>query len=162
MATLTYGTTTINYILYTQSRNDLKISITLVNGVEVYAPVFLDVPKINELLIKKAPWILNKIKDLNQVEITNQHKEFVSGENLPYLGRNYRLKVHREPIDQTEIKFFQGRFIATVTRKQPQSKVQETLEKQLIQWYRMQGENRLKQRAVFYEDLLNVEAASIK
>lgn len=117
MATLTYGTTTINYILYTQSRNDLKISITLVNGVEVYAPVFLDVPKINELLIKKAPWILNKIKDLNQVEITNQHKEFVSGENLPYLGRNYRLKVHREPIDQTEIKFFQGRFIATVTRK---------------------------------------------
>lgn len=162
MSTLTYGATTINYILYTQSRNDLKISITLVNGVEVYAPIFLDVLKINELLIKKAPWILNKIKDLNQAEITNQHKEFVCGEKLTYLGRNYRLKVHRVPIDQTEIKFFQGRFIATVPREWPQSKVQETLEKQLIQWYRVQGEKRLKQRAVFYQDLLNVEAASIQ
>jgi len=32
MYTLKYGTTSINYILHTQNRKDLKISVTLVNG----------------------------------------------------------------------------------------------------------------------------------
>lgn len=38
MPSLKYGTTTIHYCHYKQNRKDIKVSVTLVNGVEVYTP----------------------------------------------------------------------------------------------------------------------------
>ncbi len=161
MPTLNYGTTTINYLRYNQERKDLKISVTIVNGVEVYSPDNLDDEDLNDLLKKKAPWILNKIKELNQVEASIQPKEFVSGEKLPYLGRNYRLKVQREPVTNAELSLYQSRFIATVPKNWQQSQVQETLEKQLIQWYRHHGAKKLQERSQHYQMLMNVTPASV-
>lgn len=161
MHTLIYGTTTIHYLCYTQNRKDLKITVTLVNGVEVYAPHSLNKDQINKLLLKKAPWILNKIREVNQVETITRPKEFVSGEKLPYLGRNYRLKVHREPVEQANFTFYQGRFIATVPINWPQYQVQETLEKHLIQWYRKQGVKKLQESVNYYQNLLDVQPKSV-
>lgn len=161
MHTLKYGTTTIHYICYTQDRKDVKIAITLVNGVEVYAPESLENKQLNDLLLKKAPWIISKIKDLKQVENTIPPKEFVSGEKLPYLGRNYRLKVLREPVEQAKLTFYQGRFIAIVPRNWQQSKVQISLEKQLIDWYRRNGERKLQERVQYYQTQLDVLPKSI-
>ncbi|MBP1970073.1 putative metal-dependent hydrolase [Virgibacillus natechei] len=90
MPTFTYGTTTIDYILYRQERRDMKISITLANLV-----------------------------------------------------------------------FYQGRFIATVPQNWSQKQVQDTLEKQLIRWYRKQGVKKLQQRTTYYQSLLNVQPKSI-
>jgi len=161
MHTLKYGTTSINYVLYTQNRKDLKISVTLVNGVEVYAPESLHETKLHELLLNKAPWITRKIKELNQVEISTQKKEFVSGEKLPYLGRSYRLKVHREPIAHAHLSYYQGRFIATDPNNWHQSQIQETLEEKLIKWYRKQGGKKLQKRVIYYQSLLNVQPTSV-
>jgi len=161
MHTLKYGTTSINYILYTENRRDLKISVTLVNGVEVYAPESLHETKLHELLLNKAPWITGKIKELNQVEISTKKKEFVSGEKLPYLGRNYRLKVHREHIAQARLSFYQGRFIANVPNNWHQYQIQETLEEQLIRWYRKQGVKKLQERVTYYQSLLHVHPTSV-
>lgn len=161
MPTLNYGTTTINYIRYNQNRKDLKISVTIVNGVEVYSPDNLNDEDLNDLLKKKAPWILNKIKELNQVEASIQPKEFVSGEKLPYLGRNYRLKVQREPVTNAELTLYQGRFIATVPKNWQQSQVQETLEKQLIKWYRQHGAKKLQERVRHYQTVMDVTPKSV-
>lgn len=162
MPTLNYGTTAIDYILYQHDRNDLKITVTLVNGVEVYAPLTANDDTITTHLQKKAPWIQNKIKDLKQVETSIQKKEFVSGEKLPYLGRHYRLKVHREPVEHATLNFYQGRFIATVPKKWVQEQVQETLEEQLIQWYRQQGVKKLQERTAFFQKQLGVQPSSVQ
>ncbi|UOQ91520.1 M48 family metallopeptidase [Halobacillus shinanisalinarum] len=88
---LTYGTTEIDYIFYHQNRKDLKISVDLVNGVEVFAPHYLETEKMNVLIKKKAPWIMTKLRELNEVQLSVQPKEFVSGEKFPYLGRHINL-----------------------------------------------------------------------
>ncbi|SFE02453.1 hypothetical protein SAMN05216238_107106 [Lentibacillus persicus] len=161
MPTLKYGTTPIDYILYRQERDDLIISVTLVNGVEVYAPEKTDTSTINHHLNKKAPWIYEKIKSLKQVETSIQPKEFVSGEKLPYLGRHYRLKVNREPVSAARLTFYQGRFIATVPKNWPQKNVHDSLEEQLVQWYRKQAAKKLRERSAHYAKLLNTRPASI-
>ncbi|MFC4559048.1 M48 family metallopeptidase [Virgibacillus kekensis] len=161
MPTLTYGTTVIDYLLYEQKRKDLKISVSLVNGIEVFAPASLEEDKLKNLLSKKAPWILGKLNELNQVEASIMPKEFVSGEKLPYLGRNYRLKVHREAVENATLSFYQGKFIATVPKKWSQEEVQDTLEKHLIHWYRERGAQKLQERATAYEKLMGVKANSI-
>jgi len=161
MPILNYGTTDINYLLHSQERKDIKISIDLVNGVEVFSPQHLEDEKINEMLKKKAPWIITKLKELNQVETINQRKEFVSGEKLPYLGRQYKLKVHREAVEQAQFFFYQGKFKAIVPRSWSQDEVQQTLEKKLIQWYRDHGSLKLKERAKYYQELLGVSPTSL-
>ncbi|HLS09880.1 SprT family zinc-dependent metalloprotease [Lentibacillus sp.] len=161
MPTLTYGKTDIHYILYREQRSDLKISVTLINGVEVFAPENLDVDKLHDHLKKKAPWILNKINAFKQVKTSIQRKEFVSGEKLPYLGRQYRLKVCREPVSTAAIRFYRGRFIATVPKNWPQEKVDKALEQQLVEWYRHRGTIKLKEKANHFQSLLDVRPKSI-
>src|SRR5699024_3970595 len=110
--------------------------------------------KIHALLSGKARWIYDKIQELGEVKINVTPKEFVSGEKLPYLGRHYRLKVHREAVSQSSFGFKQGRFIATVPSNWEQEKVQDTLEEGLVEWYRVRGLKKVLERASYFEHLL--------
>lgn len=162
MPYITYGTTTIYYYCYKQIRKDVKISVDLVNGVEVYAPENLDDFKLTQLLQQKAPWISQKLQELHEVKTAVPPKEFVSGEKLPYLGRHYRLKVYKEAIPNPSFKFKQGRFIATVPRAWSQDQIQEHLEQKLIHWYREHGLKKIKERAKEYQSMLGVEPRSLQ
>lgn len=162
MSHIKYGNTDIYYSLYKQERKDVRIVVDLVNGVVVYTPKKTSDKKIYDLLSSKARWIYDKIQELGEVKINVAPKEFVSGEKLPYLGRQYRLKVHRDAVDQSSFGFNQGRFIATVPSNWKQEKVQATLEESLIEWYRNRGLRKVEERATYYEHLLGVESTSIQ
>lgn len=162
MSYIKYGNTNIYYSLYRQERKDLRIVVDIVNGVVVYTPKKTPDEKIHNLLSSKTRWIYNKIQELGEVKINVASKEFVSGEKLPYLGRQYRLKVHREAVDQSSFGFKQGRFIATVPSNWGQERVQDTLEKNLIEWYRKHGLKKIKERTAYYEHLLGVNAKAIQ
>lgn len=162
MSYIKYGNTDIYYSLYRQERKDVRIVIDLVNGVVVYTPKKTPDEKIHDLLSSKTRWIYDKIQELGEVKINVASKEFVSGEKLPYLGRQYRLKVHREAVDQSSFGFKQGRFIATVPSNWGQEKVQDILEESLIEWYRKHGLKKIKERTAYYEHLLGVNAKAIQ
>lgn len=162
MSYIKYGNTNIYYSLYKQERKDIRIVVDLVNGVVVYGPEKIPSKDIHDLLAGKARWIYDKIQELGEVKINVAPKEFVSGEKLPYLGRQYRLKVHREVINQSSFGFKQGRFIARVPSNWEQEKVQAVLEDNLIAWYRKHGLKKVIERATYYEHLLGVEAKSIQ
>ncbi|MFD2761637.1 M48 family metallopeptidase [Lentibacillus juripiscarius] len=162
MPSLNYGTTTIDYILYRQPRTDLKISVTLVNGIEVYAPETIDETEIRRHLHKKAPWIQRKISSLEQVDTKTGQYEFISGEKLPYLGRHYRLKVYRGNIPKCSLRFFQGRYLASVPAEMSQEEIRQTLEQQLIQWYRKQALKKLKERSGYFQSLMDANPNSVQ
>ena len=48
--------------------------------------------KVEALIKKRIPWIRKKLQDELKIIIPST-KEYVSGESLTYLGKNYRLKV---------------------------------------------------------------------
>lgn len=162
MTYIKYGNTDIYYSLYKQDRKDIRIVVDLVNGVVVYTPKNTCNKKINEVLTSKARWIYNKIQELGEVKLNIAPKEFVSGEKLPYLGRQYRLKIYREAVEHPSFGSKQGKFIATVPSKWKQEQVQTTLEESLIKWYRTHGLKKIQERAMYYESLLGVEANSIQ
>ncbi|WLV24643.1 SprT family zinc-dependent metalloprotease [Aciduricibacillus chroicocephali] len=162
MSFITYGTTTIHYYHHKQARKDIKISVDLVNGVEVYTPEKIDEDKLAEIIKKKASWITNKLQELDEVQTSVQPIEFISGEKLPYLGRHYRLKVYKEAIPNASFKFKQGRFIATIPRNWSQEQVHQKLEEKLIAWYRQHGLNKIIERASIYQSMLGVEPRSLQ
>lgn len=162
LQSIKYGTTTIYYSHYKQTRNDVRITVNLINGVEVYTPKNINEEKLSQIIKQKAPWIYQKLEELSEVKATVQPKEFVSGEKLPYLGRHYRLKVHKEAISHASFRFKQGRFIAMVPSDWSQDQIQQHLEQKLIAWYHKHGLNKILERANNYQSILGVEPRSLQ
>lgn len=162
MSHLQYGTTSIDYSLSKEKRNDIKITVTLVNGVVIHTPENHDPSQLEKVLQQKAPWIIQKLQALNEVEKTVALKEFVSGEKLPYLGRQYRLKIYKNMVSAATLRFKQGRFIAVVPREWAQSQIQYHLEQKLITWYRTHGLKKVNERVRKYQSILGVEAQSVQ
>lgn len=162
MPQISYGNTIIHYCHYEQPRKDVKISIDLVNGVEVFIPENVDEAQLEQIIRRKAPWIVEKLEKMNEVNTTVQPKEFVSGEKLPYLGRNYRLKVYKEPVPYASFQFKHGRFMAIVPRDWSQEQIHHQLGNKLIEWYRKHGLKKIQERTKEYQSMLGVTPRSLQ
>ncbi|RPJ94080.1 DUF45 domain-containing protein, partial [Rummeliibacillus sp. TYF005] len=111
-----FGQSVIPYTLQrSNKRQTLSIQVSA-QGVEVIAPIDATIQDIESKLLKKATWILQKQADFDEMIEYNTPRQFRSGEKLPYLGRQYRLKVITEPnIENASFSYKQGKFIATVS-----------------------------------------------
>src|SRR5699024_1334264 len=154
MSYINYGHTKMYYSLYRQNRKDIKVVIDLISKIVVFVPKTMSEDKIHQALSNKDQWIYTKVQELNEVQSNVSPKEFVSGEKLTYLGRQYRLKVYREAVDKTSFAFRQGRFVAVVPSNWAQEKVQDRLEAHLIEWYRKHGLKKIQERVAYYENIL--------
>lgn len=162
MSYINYGNTKMYYSFYRQNRKDIRVVIDLINKIVAFVPETMSEDKIHQTLSNKAQWIYTKVQELNEIQSNVSPKEFVSGEKLMYLGRQYRLKVYREVVDKTSFTFRQGRFVAVVPSNWAQEKVQDRLEAHLIEWYRKHGLKKIQERVAYYENILGVRAQSIQ
>lgn len=109
-----FGTTVISYdVQYSEKRKSLGIQVSEA-GVNVVAPINTPLNKIDEIVLNKAPWILTQLAEFEEMNQYEEKLRFLSGEKLPYLGRNYRLKVYKEAVDTIQFSFKQGKFIAVI------------------------------------------------
>lgn len=97
---LAFGNTIIHYTLY-RSKNrykTLSIAIDSEEGLVLTAPDKLSLQDIESVTKRKASWIIEK---LGQQKNDNafDFREFVSGETIRYLGRQYLLKISESPLD---------------------------------------------------------------
>ena len=76
-------------------RTDRKRSVSIhldSEVIKVRVPKSLSDNRIREIIDRRTPWIKKKLKEASERPVIKP-KEYVSGENFPYLGRNYRFKV---------------------------------------------------------------------
>ena len=85
------GDTIIDYEIQRSVRRKKTVEITLVGGcVHVKAPSRLPKREIQQIVLKKASWIIKRISETEQEAPPSR---LVSGETLPYLGWNVPLIV---------------------------------------------------------------------
>jgi predicted metal-dependent hydrolase len=89
----------IDYKIKYSNRKTLNISVERDRSVIVRAPENLSLEKIEEIVQSKRNWIMDKINHPQKYPIDFKAKEFVSGETLLYLGRNYQLMVVEEDFE---------------------------------------------------------------
>ncbi len=138
-----FGNTTIDYSIQRSERRKKTISITVdAKGVTVTAPKHTDNESLHQLVHKKASWITRRLNHIQQLlEDAPSPKQFVSGESIRYLGRQYRL----QRIDEsTKIKL-NGRFIEI-----PDLSDQDLIRQQLINWYVEKATEKLPERVEIY------------
>ena len=120
-------------------------------GVVIYSPQFLKADKIEEIVGKRAQWIIEKQELVKNRGYLCPAKEFVSGEAFPYLGKQYRLKVIKHASKKEEkCKLINGRFMVQINRHSDGRRVKRTVRKALVDWYLGRAEQTIPERVKLY------------
>lgn len=92
---LAYGEDRIPYdVAYDDSRTSrVAIHVNPDGSVSVEAPNGFDESSIKSAVQKRAKWVANHVHEAHQRSALVRPKEYVSGEQILYLGRRYMLKV---------------------------------------------------------------------
>ena len=136
-----FGDATIEYDVQRSGRRKKTVQITMDGGrVLVAAPSDTPDSKLEAIVRKRAPWILRQAPD---PAVQASRKRFVSGETLPYLGRNVRLIVDPADVSSPEVRFDHWSFRIAVPIGLDESKRYDEIWKAFVQWYRQRASHRL-------------------
>ena len=119
------------------------------------APLLTTDEHIEYILKKRENWISKKIAFYQEYD-KPQKKEYVSGENVKYLGKNYRLKIIQS--EDESIKLQRG-YIQIFIKDTDNF---EKKKKLLNEWYLLKSQNYFKKIIAKYSKLLNVEIQNIR
>ena len=137
-----FGDTTIEYQVRRSDRRKKTVQVTVDGGgVQVAAPMDTPADDLQTLVRRRAPWILNHASD---GLLTVAPKRFVSGETLPYLGRNVRMVFEAADVHTPEVRFDHWRFSIKVPRDLPDTERYERIRKVVVAWYRGRAAMRLQ------------------
>lgn len=81
----------------TERQKTLALKVLPTGEVEVRAPRFIRQAQVRRFVEKRAEWILEKQRYFSELLNNYPPKEFKNGETFPVLGRNYRLRIERQP-----------------------------------------------------------------
>ena len=95
MDVIDFGTRKITYNLHREDLKRLRIVVAPELTVDVFAPATDDDDQVQAAVMKKAAWIAGKLDALERYHPLPAPKQYISGETLVYLGRQYRLKVNQ-------------------------------------------------------------------
>ena len=136
-----FGDTTIEYEVRRSERRKKTVQITVDGGgVQVAAPTKTPESELRAMVRKRALWILSHAYDA-MLEATP--KRFVSGETLPYLGRNVRLIVESTDIRSPRVRFDHWRFRVAVPKTLDGDQRYEPIRRSIVGWYRQRASERL-------------------
>lgn len=142
----------IEYQIKYSNRKTLNISVERDRSIIVRAPHYLTADKIDKIVQSKRQWIKEKLNHTQKYPLVTESKEFVSGETLMYLGKNYQLHVVDEEFEGIQ---FDQRFKIS---KANQPKANELFKK----WYLKQALIKIEPLATKYAKSLGVQYNQFK
>ena len=136
-----YGDTTIDYVVRRSRRRKKTVEISLIDGgVRVAAPVSITDDQVREFVLKRARWI---IKRMGEERSRPPALCFVSGESLPYMGRNVTLVVEPAGVRWPSVKFDRWRFLVSTPPKLTGDIRREGIRNAIVEWYKARADVRL-------------------
>ncbi len=137
-----FGGATIEYEVRRSERRKKTVQITVDgDGVQVAAPIKTPDSELRAIVRKRAAWILNHAADGG---LRPSPKRFVSGETLPYLGRNVRLIVEPGDVRVPEVRFDHWRFRVSVPEGLEGDDHYQRIRRAVVDWYRNRASERLR------------------
>ena len=139
------GETTIPYSVFRSTRRKKTIEVTLdpVEGVLVSAPVAAAAELVEKFVQRRARWIVRKGTER---VLRPRPKQFVSGESLPYLGRQVRMFLEPSGAQKVSVAFDHWSFRVQAPDGLAGESRRAAIEKAFRAWYRGRAQARLEAR----------------
>ena len=155
--TVRFGDATIAYEVRRSERRRKTVQITVDGGgVLVVAPAGTPDADVRAIVRRRAPWIIGHAADAT---LEAAPKRFVSGETLPYLGRNVRMVVESSAARSPRVRLDRGRFRIAVPEGLDGSERAERVRRAVVGWYRTRAAERLRAGVERWRPRLGVGAA---
>lgn len=148
------------HVIKRPRRKTVSISVQPDCSVRLLVPANLPDKKIRELVKQKSNWIESKIAYFKEIQKHHREKEYISGECFTYLGRNYRLKIDQNTVNE-EVKLVNGRFTISIPSDVPEDEQAELVIMQLSKWYQKHAVTCLEEKVRRYATRLGVSPISI-
>ena len=135
------GSATIEYTVHRSERRKKTVEITVDgNGVQVAVPSTTSSDDVKAIVRKRAPWILSHSTHALLEAIP---RRFVSGETLPYLGRNLRIEVEAADVRVPRVRFDHWSFRVAVPRGLAGDARRDAIRRAFVAWYSARAADRL-------------------
>lgn len=146
---LRFGDASVPYVVQRSPRRRKTVQIRVGGGcVEVLAPASASDKEVEEIVRKRATWILRRIGNNEPI---HPQKRFISGETLPYLGRNVRLVVRTTEDRDLELRFDHWRFLVSVPSRLSQDERPSLVRSAIVRWFRAKAEQRIPARVSYWK-----------
>lgn len=153
-----FGRTRIPYrVLRSARRRTVAVAVEPPGKVVLTAPPDTPMARLDEVVRRKAPWIVARLRLVEAVGPVLSTREFVSGETFLYLGRQYRLQVESGAAATAQLRH--GRFHVAVTGRG--SKRAQNVRAALTRWYRQHAAERVMDRVHHWSAKVGVEAPEV-
>lgn len=137
---LQYGHEVIDVAVRRRVGDRLSITVETDGTVHASAPLNAATNDIQRAVERRLPWIAKQLRFFDQFKPLLPEPQYVSGETIIYLGRQYRLKVSKRINDSVRLI---GRYLLVGTTVPSDVERVRALVKQ---WYRRRGESILRRR----------------
>ncbi|MFM1960509.1 MAG: hypothetical protein RL588_2026 [Pseudomonadota bacterium] len=138
-----YGDQQIAVSVVRRARRTLEIAVEPDATVSVAAPHEASVGSIVIKVRRRGAWIRRQQRYFQQFLPRTPERQFVAGETLRYLGRQYRLKI--QPHIQQEAKLQRGYLVIQTTQPGSPSVTRNLVE----DWYRRRARTKFLERLEF-------------
>ena len=137
-----FGDTSIEYQVRRSGRRKKTVQISVDGAaVQVRAPLTTSDSELQAIVRKRAAWILNHATDAILEAVP---KRFISGETLPYLGRNVKLIVEPADVHALQVRFDHWRFRVSIPDGLEERDRYQRIRRAMVDWYRGRAEERLR------------------
>ncbi|MEM9158425.1 MAG: YgjP-like metallopeptidase domain-containing protein, partial [Verrucomicrobiota bacterium] len=131
---LRFGKREIRYCLRIAPRKKLRITVHPDLSVRIEAPKGYSSEEIQAAIQSKARWLAKQLDAVASFHPLPSPREYISGETLMYLGRQYRLRVQKGPLQVAKLK---GRFLNVQV---PQKSNRDSIRNLVNDWYRQKAD----------------------
>ena len=138
-----YGNSMITYTVTRSRRRTKTIEITLdaTEGVLVAAPERASREQIRDVVTRRASWILERA---GEGCVAPRPKSFVSGETLPYAGREVRMDVVHADVPRVRLRFTHWAFSVTAPASLQGEVRRAAIRNAFVRWYRRRAAERVR------------------
>jgi len=158
---LQYEGEEIPYTLIKSKRKTIGIKITDGGEVVVSAPLRASDKVIEEIVVKKARWIVEKLKLVKEIQNKIEKREYISGTLIRVLGKEYELKVEEVMIKGASVKFDGSKFNVRVNEGLTKEGKQQFIKEVLVLWMRKKAKEVFEERTRYYANRLQLNPNKI-
>lgn len=158
------GQTVVPYTIdWSEKRETMQLSIDESLELTVTAPMTATTADVEEVLESRQEWLLQKLYNLQEQQGPPYAKEYMTGEKLPYRGRQYLLEVVETDVPEPTLSFDEQTFILRVHRfDEDVDNVSVRRKHQaVVDWFIQRAEEELPSRMSRYESRLGLDDMSV-
>lgn len=164
MPKIKYKENYINYeIKYTKPQKSISIKLKYPDIIHVFAPSYMCEKEINDIVLSKCDWILNRLNNFKNKNIKNYIIKFENSSKIPFLGEYFDLKIIKsDKILNCKFEFDKEKFIAYIPSFMNSNIYAKELKCLFKDWLIFYGTNIIKERINIYSQKLNISPNKVK